>query len=76
MKHYTQAELDMYRHGDMNLLGRIQCAAHLKECPECIQKLEELKVDDELILQLQASVDLFQAFSDHSKTPPFPFAKQ
>lgn len=73
MKHYTQAELDMYRHCDMNLLGRIQCAAHLKDCPECAKKLEELKIDDELIFQLQASVELFQTFSDDAHLP---FAKQ
>lgn len=32
MKHYTKEELELYRHGQMSVLGRIACSSHLKEC--------------------------------------------
>ncbi len=37
-EHYTENELEIYRHGKMSLLGRILCSAHLKKCPECRKK--------------------------------------
>ena len=33
MKHYTKEDLELYRHHQLSILGRIACAAHLKECP-------------------------------------------
>lgn len=49
MKHYSAAELDQYRHDDMSSLKKILCAAHLKICKECQQKLDALQSDDELL---------------------------
>lgn len=31
MKHYTKEDLELYRHHQLSILGRIACAAHLKE---------------------------------------------
>ena len=64
MKHYTVEELDQYRHCGLSILERIQCKAHLKTCPECRQKLEELSADDILIDELRSSLRIFQELSD------------
>ena len=60
MKHYSKEELDMYRHGKLSVLGRIACAAHLKQCPECAAKLRELDADDELLRSLRSSLQNFR----------------
>ena len=67
MKHYTKEELDLYRHGKMSVLGKITCAAHLKNCPECAILLQELEEDDKLIAHLRTSV---QIYSDLSESRP------
>lgn len=67
MKHYTKEELELYRHGELSVLGRIACSAHLRQCKQCQLRMAELKEDDALIRDLQASIRLFQEFS---KAPP------
>lgn len=67
MRHYSKEELELFRNGGMSVLGRITCAAHLKECALCVKRLEVLKEDDQLIRELRESLRLFQTFS---KTPP------
>lgn len=63
MKHYTQEELELYRNGQMSVLGRIACASHLRECPDCMKLMEELKEDDKLIASLRSSVQIYQELS-------------
>ena len=60
MEHYTKEELDQYRNGEMSVLGKIRCSAHLKNCPECAKLLEELNSDDQLLRDLRGSVELYQ----------------
>ena len=60
MKHYTKEELELSRSGQMNLLGRINCAAHLKKCDKCQKLLEELAEDDILIDHLRESIMEYQ----------------
>ena len=55
-KHYTKEKLDLYRHGELSILGRVQCAAHLKECELCRQRLAELHDDDALVGELRESL--------------------
>lgn len=63
MKHYTQEELELYRNGQMSVLGRINCTSHLKVCKECSMLLQELLEDDRLISNLRSSVLLYQKLS-------------
>ena len=65
MKHYTKEELDLHRHGKMSVLGKIICAAHLKNCPECAILLQELEEDDKLIAHLRASVQIYNDLSEN-----------
>ena len=58
-KHYTKNELELYRHGEMSLLGRVQCAAHLRECPDCRTLLDELESDDEFVRELRESLKAY-----------------
>ena len=60
MKHYTREELELYRNGQMSVLGRITCTSHLRECENCKKILEELKEDDRLIAELRSSVQIYQ----------------
>lgn len=61
MKHYTVEELDRYRNGDMNAIGRINCAKHLKDCPECRSRFEGLREDDKLLAMLRRNFARFDA---------------
>ncbi|MCQ2378938.1 MAG: hypothetical protein MJ016_07015 [Victivallaceae bacterium] len=54
--HYPLETLELYRHGKMSLLGRIVCSAHLKKCPECREKLNELATDDRFLDNLRQSM--------------------
>ena len=63
MKHYTLEELELYRNGQMSVLGRIACTSHLRECAECMKIMDELKEDDKLIANLRSSVLQFQKLS-------------
>ena len=67
MAHYTKEELDLYRHDQMSVLGRIGCAAHLKNCPECRKLLDELEEEDRFVNDLRNSVRLYK---DLSAPPP------
>ncbi len=58
-EHYTENELEIYRHGKMSLLGRILCSAHLKKCPECRKKMEQLDQDDRFVDQLRQSMRVY-----------------
>ena len=63
MTHYTKEDLELYRHHEMSVLGRIACSAHLKECSECKRLLDELKKDDEFISELRGSIAIFSELS-------------
>jgi hypothetical protein len=63
MKHYTKEELELFRNGQMSILGRLRCSAHLKECHECSKVMEELKEDDNLISEVRGSVQLYKELS-------------
>jgi predicted anti-sigma-YlaC factor YlaD len=64
MRHYTTEELDRYRNGDMNMLSRISCAGHLKQCSSCRNLLETLKQDDQLLETVRKNLARFKAVSD------------
>ncbi len=59
MKHYTKEELELYRNGKMSLLGRINCAAHLKNCPECTEILKEIEEDEHFLADLRNSIKIY-----------------
>jgi len=59
MRHYTKEELELYRHGEMSVLGRIGCSAHLRECAACARLLDELQKEDDFVDELRESVRLF-----------------
>ena len=63
MKHYTKEELELFRNGQMSILGRLRCSAHLKACQECSKVMEELKEDDNLISEVRGSVQLYKELS-------------
>ena len=63
MKHYTKAELELFRHDQMSVLGRISCAAHLKSCEECARALRELEEEDRLVDDLRNSVRIYRELS-------------
>ena len=65
-KHYTKDELEMYRHGQMSLLGRMQCSSHLRECPDCRTLLDELESDDEFVKELRDSLKAYQEIEQSS----------
>ena len=67
MEHYTKAELDQYRSGGMSILRKIQCSAHLKDCPECAELLRELDADDQLLRDLRGSVEVYRQLASKQK---------
>ena len=69
MKHYTKEELELYRHDQMSVLGRIACSAHLKSCKSCAAALEELEEEDRFVDDLRDSVRLYK---DLTAAPPAP----
>ena len=60
MAHYTKEELELYRNRRMSVLGRISCAAHLKECSSCSKLLNELEDDEKLVRDLRSSLKTFE----------------
>ncbi|MBR4518941.1 MAG: hypothetical protein IKO65_08075 [Victivallales bacterium] len=70
MKHYTKEELELYRHGQMSVLGRINCATHLEACEECRNLLEELKSDDDFMKELRSSLMLYESVAKESERHP------
>ena len=59
MKHYSASELELYRKGKMSVLGKLQCAAHLKGCAECRKTFEKLQDEDRFIEELKYNVKVF-----------------
>ena len=55
--HYSKEELDMYQHGDMSVLARIACKAHLQTCQDCQKLLATLKEEDKLLDDLRTGLD-------------------
>ena len=70
MAHYTKAELELYRHNEMSVLGRIACASHLKSCPECEKLLRELEDEDRFVADLRDSVRLYKDLNAATKPEP------
>ena len=62
-KHYSKEELELYRHGQMSVLGRIACSAHLEQCSACTKLLEELEEEDLFVNELRASVQIYKMLS-------------
>ena len=60
MKHYTKEELESYRQHGMPVLGRLACAAHLKECAACADLLKELEADDAFVSELRDSLRIYE----------------
>ena len=60
MKHYTKEELELFRHDRMSVLGKIACAAHLKNCEDCAARLSELEEEDRFVDDLRTSVRLYK----------------
>lgn len=67
MKHYSKEELELYRNRHMSVLGRINCAAHLKTCRDCASLLRELEKEDAFVEELRESVRIYD---EVAKTPP------
>ena len=63
MCHYKKEDLELFRNGQMSLIGRIIFKNHLRDCPECTRSLEELKDDDEMIAQIRGSIQIFKDLS-------------
>ncbi|MCQ2352210.1 MAG: hypothetical protein MJ033_01885 [Victivallaceae bacterium] len=69
MAHYTAEELEIYRHGEMSVLGRIACAEHLKKCPQCAKLLKKLESDDHFLDALRISVKTYAQFAPEQRHP-------
>ena len=69
MKHYTKEELELYRHDEMSVLGRIACSAHLKSCESCAAALRELEDEDRFVDDLRASMRLYKDLNAAAKPP-------
>ena len=63
MKHYSKEDLELYRNGKMSVLGRLNCAHHLKECEQCNKILQELQEDDNFLTELRSSIQIFDDLS-------------
>ena len=61
--HYSKEELELYRHHQMSVLGRLACSAHLRECPECAKLLDELREDDRFLNDLRVSIRIYDTLS-------------
>ena len=68
MKHYAKEELELFRHGQMSVLGRINCASHLKECVECRELLQELEAEDDFVEELRCTLQIFGAISKETSS--------
>ena len=72
MAHYTKEELELYRHNEMSVLGRIGCSSHLKNCPECEKLLRELEEEDRFVDDLRNSVRIYKDLAGKTPAPPPP----
>lgn len=69
MKHYTKEELELFRHDQLSVLGKIACAAHLKNCEDCAALLSELEEEDRFVDDLRASVRLYKDLNSDKPAP-------
>lgn len=69
-KHYSKDALDMYRHGEMSVLARINCSSHLQQCKDCATRLAELEADEKLLTKLRSSVEIFRQLSETPSISP------
>ena len=69
MKHYTKEELELYRHDQMSVLGKIACSAHLKNCESCAAALKELEEEDRFVADLRDSVRLYKDLTAAEPAP-------
>ena len=60
MKHYTKAELEQYRNGEMSVFGKMKCEAHLKECESCATLLAELDDDAAFVDKIRESLKRYE----------------
>ena len=67
MKHYTKEELELYRHGQLSVFSKINCASHLQECEECRELLKELEADDDFMKELRSSILLYESVAKEAK---------
>lgn len=67
MKHYTKEELELYRHGQMSVLGKINCSSHLHECEACQNLLKELESEDDFMKELRSSIQIYNAVLTESQ---------
>lgn len=67
MTHYTKEDLELFRNGQMSVLGKIGCAAHLKNCKECAELLKELESEDRLIHDLRNSLQIYKDITEKSQ---------
>ena len=58
--HYTTYELELYRNQGLSWYRRLLCRFHLRHCFRCRERLNRMKQDDLLILELQKSEDLMK----------------
>lgn len=65
-KHYNKEELDMYLHGEMSVLGKINCSTHLQSCTACRKKLLELKNDEVFLAEIRDSLKIYNELSGQS----------
>ena len=61
MRHYTEDELELFRHKEMSVLGRINCASHLKECPACAKLLAELEGSAALVQEVRNGMECYRS---------------
>lgn len=61
MKHFSKPELDRYIHKDMNILSRFVLSVHLNKCDACYKLLEELRHDDEILVNIREGIELFNS---------------
>ena len=66
MTHYKKEDLELFRNGQMSVLGKIGCAAHLKCCKECAELLNELEAEDRLIHDLRKSLKIYKAITENT----------
>jgi hypothetical protein len=67
MKHYTQEQLDQYKHGDMSIIGKLTCKMHLCFCQKCSDQLRTISEDDSFMSELKNAVKTFDVPPDEKE---------
>jgi hypothetical protein len=68
MNHYSKIELDRYLHNNMNMLARLSCTKHIKQCDNCNQLLNEIKADEQMLKDIRNGVNLINTVPPENKT--------